>query len=147
MKPCRYQDYLQLKGVSNPGSNRQNCRFFNGATQSASPTSLADSRLYQLTKKPSAQQQSNATFQIENRRRSIEKLEKAERAADLERFQFRRWKEGDVYSPHDLSWAEMKKLSRPKRGSQIDVFDALAMNPLNEYKVSHISPMLYRPLY
>ncbi|MCJ1249268.1 hypothetical protein MMC30_006491 [Trapelia coarctata] len=52
---------------------------------------------------------------------------------ELEKLQTRRWKKGDVYAPHDLSPAEMRKWrqrSKPNR----DVFDMLNINPLDEYK-------------
>lgn len=46
----------------------------------------------------------------------------------------RRWREGDVYAPHDLSPAEAKKwkvVKSPKR----DVIDMLGVNPLDNYRV------------
>jgi small subunit ribosomal protein S18 len=47
----------------------------------------------------------------------------------------RRWQGGDVYSPHDLSHAEMKKWRyRSKRN--VDVVDALGIRPLDMYKAS-----------
>ncbi|KAB5539462.1 ribosomal protein S18 [Coniochaeta sp. 2T2.1] len=45
----------------------------------------------------------------------------------------RHWKTGDVYAPHDLSPAEMRKWKKgtpPKR----DVMDLLGVNPLDLYK-------------
>ncbi|MCJ1366189.1 hypothetical protein MMC16_005315 [Acarospora aff. strigata] len=51
----------------------------------------------------------------------------------LQKLATRRWKAGDVYAPHDLSAIEMKKWKRGGRPTT-DSFDALAMNPLNEYK-------------
>lgn len=74
-------------------------------------------------------------------RDGINALDKNNRAAQLEHFQHRRWTEGDAYAPHDLSWVEMKKW-KEKHPSKIDVFDALAINPLNEYKVPYISSEL-----
>lgn len=71
---------------------------------------------------------------IENRRKTAESLDKAGRARDLEKLQVRRWKAGDVYAPHDLSSVEMQKW-RKRHRSTTDVFDALAINPLHEYKV------------
>lgn len=56
------------------------------------------------------------------------------RRKDFERFQPRRWREGDVYAPHDLSPEESTKFKN-QRKVDIDVFDALAINPLHEYKV------------
>lgn len=48
--------------------------------------------------------------------------------------QKRLWNIGDVYAPHDLSPAEMRKWSKRNRPTQ-DVFDILAINPLTLYKV------------
>ncbi|MCJ1395424.1 hypothetical protein MMC18_008310 [Xylographa bjoerkii] len=59
-------------------------------------------------------------------------LDKRERAQDLERMQVRRWKPGDVYAPHDLSPAEMKKWRQKNRPDR-DVFDALSINPMDHY--------------
>ncbi|MCJ1383290.1 WD40 repeat-like protein [Xylographa soralifera] len=67
-------------------------------------------------------------------RDQLEDLEKRERAQDLERMQVRRWKQGDVYAPHDLSPAEMKKWRQKTRPDR-DVFDVLAINPINHYMV------------
>jgi hypothetical protein len=58
----------------------------------------------------------------------------------LEKFQTREWKAGDIYSPHDLSPAEMKKWGKRKSPSR-DAFDALNLNPMNLYKVRTLSPI------
>lgn len=52
----------------------------------------------------------------------------------LERYQTRDFKAGDVYSPHDLSPAEMKKWGK-RQNPQTDAFDALNLNPMDLYKV------------
>ncbi|MCJ1404075.1 WD40 repeat-like protein [Xylographa trunciseda] len=65
-------------------------------------------------------------------------LEKKERAQDLERMQIRRWKQGDVYAPHDLSPVEMSKW-RTKLTPDRDVFDVLAINPIDHYMVGTLS--------
>jgi len=65
----------------------------------------------------------------------IEESNREVESNELERLQTRRWKKGDVYAPHDLSPAEMRKWrqrSKPDR----DVFDMLNINPLDEYKVA-----------
>ena len=67
-------------------------------------------------------------------RQTLQQVDKAGRAKDLERLQTRRWKQGDVYAPHDLSPVEMQKWRNTQRPS-VDVFDILAINPLNEWKV------------
>ena len=65
----------------------------------------------------------------------METLQKDGQARDLEKLQTRKWKQGDVYAPHDLTPAEMYKWKTRGRPT-MDAFDALAINPLNEYKVS-----------
>lgn len=47
----------------------------------------------------------------------------------------RRWKEGDIYSPHDLTIGEAKKWKRIMRRPEKDRFDMLGKNPLQFYKV------------
>lgn len=69
------------------------------------------------------------------RRDGIQQLEKLNRAAEFEKYQLRNWKEGDVYSPHDLSSVEMVKW-RQRQKANMDAFDALGINPLHEYKVN-----------
>ncbi|KAI9812616.1 MAG: hypothetical protein M1827_004605 [Pycnora praestabilis] len=66
-------------------------------------------------------------------RKTRNTVEQGWKAQDLERQMSRRWKEGDVYAPHDLSPQEMQKWKRKSRPTQ-DAFDALAINPLDEYK-------------
>lgn len=46
----------------------------------------------------------------------------------------RHWKAGDVYAPHDLSPAEMRKW-RSRQPPKKDVMDLLGVNPLDMYKV------------
>lgn len=60
----------------------------------------------------------------------------SERAKSLERHlpPTSRWQVGDVYAPHDLSAEEAGKW-RKRKSSERDVFDILAINPLDEYKV------------
>lgn len=65
-----------------------------------------------------------------------ESLELFYRTKDLEQYQIRKWREGDIYSPHDLSPEEMKKW-RMAKPVTVDVFDTLGINPLHEYKVSN----------
>ncbi|CAN8105846.1 unnamed protein product [Discula destructiva] len=52
---------------------------------------------------------------------------------ELARYMTRRWKEGDAYTPHDLSISEMVKWKRPRQPSK-DVLDLLGLNPLDHYK-------------
>jgi hypothetical protein len=75
---------------------------------------------------------------MQTARNELSKVEQARRAKAVERQQFRPWREGDVYAPHDLSHQEMKKWSK-HRAPKSDVFDVLNMNPLDEYKVGHVS--------
>jgi small subunit ribosomal protein S18 len=52
----------------------------------------------------------------------------------MERFAYRPFQPGDIYSPHDLSPAEQKKWKKVQAPAT-DVFDALNLNPLDQYKV------------
>jgi small subunit ribosomal protein S18 len=63
-------------------------------------------------------------------------MEKDKRGHELSRQITRRWRPGDVYSPHDLSEVEMakwKKRSRPI----YDAFDVLDFKPADSYKVCY----------
>lgn len=60
----------------------------------------------------------------------------SERRSQFQRQIYRKWNTGDVYTPSDLSGAEMKKWKTARRKPQGDVFDALGLNPVMEYKVS-----------
>lgn len=53
---------------------------------------------------------------------------------ELARYASRKWKVGDVYSPHDLSPSEMLEWSEPQRPTK-DIIDILGINPLDHYKV------------
>lgn len=79
---------------------------------------------------------SNYSPQNKARQASISRTEVDRHALNvaIERQQFRRWKPGDVYAPHDLSSVEMRKWSK-RRGVQGDVFEALDLDPRSEYKV------------
>ena len=67
-------------------------------------------------------------------RAAMDAMEKQENAKGLEKQRLRRFKAGDVYSPHDLSPAEMRKWGN-KQSSKVDAFAALGINPIHEYKV------------
>lgn len=54
--------------------------------------------------------------------------------AELARQMTRKWNDGDVYAPHDLSEVEMMKWKQPKRPTK-DIIDMLGLNPLDHYKV------------
>ncbi|PGH19060.1 ribosomal protein S18 [Helicocarpus griseus UAMH5409] len=119
----------------------------------ASKTSPISSQLRQLPRNPAvqgAQQRWNSTgsslysrFAERSQREAMmkqamrEKFEKEmlreQRAKAFEKQQKRFWENGDVYSPHDLSPAEMRKW-RVKKSPPTDAFDALSLNPLHLYK-------------
>jgi small subunit ribosomal protein S18 len=52
----------------------------------------------------------------------------------------REWQTGEVYAPHDLSSAEMRKWSKLKTPTR-DVFDILNVTPLSLYKVCKEPPI------
>ncbi|KAI4183128.1 MAG: hypothetical protein L6R41_005566 [Letrouitia leprolyta] len=70
------------------------------------------------------------------------------RAADLERYIYRRFRPGDIYAPHDLSPTEQQKwrsrsrrtvskeapLLSSKKSIRHDAFDVLDVHPLAEFK-------------
>lgn len=68
------------------------------------------------------------------RRASLERYEEYVQRLGLQKLLTRRWKAGDLYAPHDLSSAEMRKWRMAKK-PETDAFDALALNPLEHYKV------------
>ena len=61
-------------------------------------------------------------------------MEEKELSDSLSKQVKRRWKAGDVYAPHDLSWQEQEKWARRTRVTH-DVFDVLNFNPLEHYRV------------
>lgn len=65
-----------------------------------------------------------------------------QRARAFERQQKRYWETGDIYSPHDLSPAEMMKWKK-KKSPSTDAFDALSLNPLHLYKVCRFRALEY----
>lgn len=60
----------------------------------------------------------------------------SDKRASYQKQIYRRWLTGDVYAPHDLSGSEQKKWKTAKKRPTSDAFDALGINPINEYKVS-----------
>lgn len=82
---------------------------------------------------------------LPNRLRLIEDQKAQGESRALEKFQTREWKAGDIYSPHDLSPAEMKKWGK-RKGPSRDAFDALNMDPLSLYKVRKCSLNVPFPL-
>lgn len=54
--------------------------------------------------------------------------------------QTRVWRSGDVYSPRDMLPGEMRKW-RNRQSPSVDVFDYLALNPLDLYKVRRLLPI------
>jgi hypothetical protein len=69
-----------------------------------------------------------------NRQKFIEDQKTQGESRILEKYQTRDWRAGDIYTPHDLSAAEMKKW-RKRHSPATDAFDSLNMNPLDLYKV------------
>lgn len=82
-----------------------------------------------------AKQSVNYGRKAQTMKQTRDNLIKLHYSKDLENYQVRRWKEGDIYSPHDLSPEEMNKWKEGKNVTE-DVFDILGINPLHEYKVS-----------
>ena len=66
---------------------------------------------------------------------SADEVAKHKMGQDLSRQITRRWREGDIYAPHDLSGVEMAKWKNRSR-PLFDVFDVLDFNPQEHYRVS-----------
>ena len=70
---------------------------------------------------------------------ALRDIERTYSRKDLEGQIARRWKIGDVYSPHDLSgieqgkWRKQRRKPRPRHGDR-DVMDKLGLNPLDLYR-------------
>ncbi|KAJ9624123.1 hypothetical protein H2203_005572 [Taxawa tesnikishii (nom. ined.)] len=94
------------------------------------PGSLTDIVKGQIQSASDASRRRAASPQV------MAEVERATMRADLERQMTRRWKAGDVYAPHDLSGVEMSKWRQNQRKGrpQKDVFDLLAINPIDQYK-------------
>ncbi|KAI1435192.1 ribosomal protein S18 [Xylaria sp. CBS 124048] len=82
--------------------------------------------LYQTIMRPS---RGNAS----ERRQTVEQLADKNRSDDYMRQMTRRWRVGDVYSPHDLSPSEMSKWQRNSSRKQ-DVVNLLGLRPLDMYR-------------
>ncbi|KAL3457722.1 ribosomal protein S18 [Aspergillus heterothallicus] len=111
---------------------RSTCRFNSTTTGGASnavPPSAQPSQFRQrLTNK---RRMAPSTAQDRLKLKEEQRVQAEGRA--LERFQTRTYQPGDIYAPHDLSPAEMKKWKKSSSPST-DVFDILQLNPLDQYK-------------
>ncbi|KAL4927420.1 mitochondrial 37S ribosomal protein bS18m [Aspergillus undulatus] len=111
------------------------CRF--NSTSSESGLSALQNILRPSTPSPASTRSAPGRRPIGPTAVDREKLRQGQRAqADnraLEKFQTRDWKAGDIYAPHDLSPAEMKKW-RKRSAPTSDAFDALNLNPIHLYK-------------
>ena len=70
----------------------------------------------------------------EQQMRTLQQLRDNQRSDAFLRQMPRRWAAGDVYAPHDLSPQEARKYRKAK-APRMDVMDALAINPVDEYRV------------
>lgn len=57
----------------------------------------------------------------------------------------RRWREGNILTPHDLSGSEMRKWKK-RSDRTADVFDAAGVNPMDHYRVSSTSTAILSKL-
>lgn len=69
----------------------------------------------------------------EQKRTALEKMAERKTTDDYARHLARRWNQGDLYSPHDLSPVEMSKWQEPPL-TQNDTMDVLGINPVDEYR-------------
>ena len=63
---------------------------------------------------------------------------------DLLQEMTRKWRPGDIYSPHDLTGYAMSKFKKKRIRPPVDVLDMLRIDPLKEYKVGNV---LYFMMY
>ena len=66
---------------------------------------------------------------------AIEQLGRNVKRRDLLQQMARKWRNGDIYSPHDLTGFAMSKFRRKRAMPPTDVLDLLEVDPLKEYKV------------
>ncbi|KKK21952.1 hypothetical protein P175DRAFT_0502307 [Aspergillus ochraceoroseus IBT 24754] len=131
---------FSLSSLRTLGSTLQSaCRF--------NSTTATNAALENLQRPPRATQNIPRAVRrrAPNRLKFIEAQKAQAESRALERFQTREWKAGDIYAPHDLSPAEMKKW-RKRYSPETDAFDSLNMNPLDVYKnfsilSEYITPM------
>lgn len=100
-----------------------------GATPSASSANDAVRGLLRSTSQRSSRNRDVAM------REAAERLRAQKESDDHLRFLPRRWHTGEVYAPHDMSPAEMRKWARV-RPRQRDLVDVLNVNPVDMYRVS-----------
>lgn len=70
-------------------------------------------------------------------RTMLDSLKKQKISDDYLKQMPRRWRNGNVYAPHDLSPTEMDKWRRIRK-PEVDVIDMLGINPKDHYRVCRI---------
>jgi len=110
-----------------------------------STSSIHKSKFLNQTKSNTPASKPPIRTRLQSRQRFFEDQKAQGESKILERFQIREWKAGDIYAPHDLSPAEMRKWMK-RQSPPADAFDALNMNPLDQYKnfsimSEYITPM------
>ncbi|KAL4874171.1 hypothetical protein BDV12DRAFT_159243 [Aspergillus spectabilis] len=107
---------------------RSACRF-----NSTNARSGTNSALDSLVIKTQSYKQRRGGPTVVNRQRFIADQRAQVESRAISKFQTREWRAGDVYAPHDLSPAEMKKWKQRNLPNS-DIFDARDLNPLHLYK-------------
>ncbi|PIG69290.1 actin cortical patch component [Aspergillus arachidicola] len=108
-------------------------------------TLATDAAAYQRAASANQRPRVFSRRRVPNRQKFIEDQKTQGESRILEKYQTRDWRAGDIYTPHDLSAAEMKKW-RKRYSPATDAFDSLNMNPLELYKnfsimSEYITPM------
>ncbi|KAL2844320.1 ribosomal protein S18 [Aspergillus pseudoustus] len=109
------------------------CRFNSTTSSGATYAGLQSSQQSQSGQRTINANRRKPTRVPQHRSKFKEEQRMQAEGRALERFQTRAYQPGDIYAPHDLSPAEMKKWKRPAPPST-DVFDTLQLNPLDQYK-------------
>ncbi|CAK7268667.1 hypothetical protein SEPCBS119000_003178 [Sporothrix epigloea] len=117
---------------SSPGSSPTWPRAPRYMGAGATNKSVANSTLSSLLLDAETRRQSNER-RNEVKRSTLERMMERKVSDDYARHLPRRWNQGDVYAPHDLSPLEALKWKRAAQPKE-DIVDMLGINPLDEYR-------------
>ncbi|OIW29021.1 ribosomal protein S18 [Coniochaeta ligniaria NRRL 30616] len=116
-----------LKSFGTPSNNQST--LLNLDNPSRSPSGSHDA-LSSIIRNSSGRRAASAE---QKKEKTLEGLRARTTSDNYSRQMPRNWKAGDVYAPHDLSPAEMRKW-RSRNAPKRDVMDVLGVNPLDLYK-------------
>lgn len=118
-----------MKSLGTPSNNQST--LLNLDTPSSPSPSGTHEALSSIIRSSSGRRAANAE---QKKEKTLEGLRARTTSDNYARQMPRFWKAGDVYAPHDLSPAQMRKW-RSRAPPKKDVMDLLGVNPLDLYKV------------